>query len=120
MEFLCAGLRELRHGRVRPIRGVIRATRAALAGRAKAGRLAAPAVRRRTLDVVGVDAQHQARVAGLLDLDLADAQPRAAVALARDAALPGRALDRGRAGFVVGRGLLRRRARPDLDADRIG
>src|SRR3954469_16611382 len=114
-----ARLRQRRFGGVRPVRGVVRTADAALAVTAKAGRLGAPAIRRRALDVVGVDTEHEPRVARLLDLDAAEPQLRSALTLARDARLPRAALRGCRAGFIVGRRLLRCRPGPDDNADRI-
>src|SRR3954451_5974799 len=107
-----ARLRQRRFGGVRPVRGVVQTADAALAVTAEAGRLGPPAIRRRALDVVGVDTEHQPRVARLLDLDAAEPQLGSALTLTRDAPLPRAALRRCGAGFIVGLGVLPWRAGP--------
>src|SRR3954453_5033343 len=85
---LGARFSELRFGGIGSVGRVVRAPRRGAAVRPEARRLRAPAVRRWTFDDVRVESHHEARFGRLLDLDRGEAQPRALLALARDARVP--------------------------------
>src|SRR5436190_21413064 len=100
------GRAQLGHGRFRAVGRVVLASGRVLAAGPEPGRLGTPAVGRRAADGVRVDSHDEARGAGLLDLDRADAQARALEPLAREAWLPVRALRVG-SGALFEAGLLR-------------